>query len=643
MGFLSGKVSIRCPVRTMAIARYVFLTALVIYAPFTPISLAAQEVLDDIRLVISARDLELRGELLNISLSPLNPEILSFESVEGGHIHRLWWLDLSTRQLQQITPRDPQEALSDWRAQSDRDINWSPVPYNEKYWFLFVSSGSEGQENIYLGNTEDRYYLRLTSSNSVDHHPRWSPDGSRIVYVSSRTGNGDLYLIQDVAGIIDRFERQRRNLRESGNPGGGGEMIIGGISSGERHKRLTDNPEMDSYPDWSPDGRYVVYQGLIRTDDIMHMDLFLIDMRRPADEHINLTQNPLHDTIQPRWSYDQQYIAYYASPAGMGGEAPSTVYLSYIKLTDDTATGKFTSFATKGTVDRNIRRSMSAGPLWGPGSRSILYVKGEGSYTPILLFPTMDAASLPQAQVVRESRADIIHREITGHISRDHAVIAYMTYEDQDYRIYTARPTGGILSHRRHDEYRMPPPVIGTTRRSPGALSIGGSLVGLTNHANPTRTWISLLNNFHLGYTVLPAVRDKRPFSITVRGMLGTVSPAWRLQDGSVSTFRYTMTDLQVVWLFPTDALVGRTAVYLMAGLGFVFDYEDIPRPEVSRRLNVPFGAGLRFSLNRYFDIDGEFLFRSVNYRIENEEGYRTAGTRGFRLGVSYSLPGLFR
>jgi len=600
-------------------------------ALFVVASLTAQEQLYDIRQVASAREFNLRGELINIAISPANPDIVSFESVEGGNLHRLWWLDLNTKHLEQITPRTSDWEDSYWRAQSDRDIDWCPVKINGKTWFLFVSSGLDGQENIYLGNTEDNYYLRLTSSNYVDHHPRWSPDGKHFVYVSSRRGSGDIYFVNNIERLINRFERAIRGEPESR------EIVLDGISSGNHHIRLTENPRMDSFPDWSPDGRYLVYQGLIRSDDVLHMDLFLLDMHNSTAEPINLTQNPRLDAIQPKWSYDRRNIAYYVSPAGFGGEMPSTVHLSYVELSGDTATGEINSFVTKGTIDANIRRNNNAGPLWGPGSRSLLYVKGEGNYTPILMYSTT-GGSMNEAQVIRESRYDIIHREIAGQISNEGAVIAYLTYEDQDYRIYTARPGGGILSRRLNDVYVQPVVWAQRFKRQPTLAGIGGQALLLFNQKSPARTRFDFVNSFSLQYTVIPYVENERPYEFAVRANYGSVRPSYRTSEGGRRTFSYSIVDIGGVLSIPVDRLIDRMSLFAFTGLGMVFSYDDIARPSISRRINLPFGFGLQYSVSQSVDITGQLTFRNLYYLNEEESEYVTLHTRGLGFGVLYNI-----
>jgi len=44
-------------------------------------------------------------------------------------------------------------------------------------------------------NADGSRRLRLTDNEADDHSSRWSPDGSKIAYVSKRDGNSEIYMI----------------------------------------------------------------------------------------------------------------------------------------------------------------------------------------------------------------------------------------------------------------------------------------------------------------------------------------------------------------------------------------------------------------------------------------------------------------
>ncbi len=61
--------------------------------------------------------------------------------------------------------------------------------------------------------------------------------------------------------------------------------------------RLTDTPEYDAAPSWSPDGAYIAYESYMNGN----LDIFLHSVTNPRQAPIQLTQNPAADT-SPAWS-----------------------------------------------------------------------------------------------------------------------------------------------------------------------------------------------------------------------------------------------------------------------------------------------------------------------------------------------------
>lgn len=66
----------------------------------------------------------------------------------------------------------------------------------------------------------------------------WSPDGRRVAYVTDRDGNGRC-LFHDCFGNA-------------------GEIYVADADGGDA-RRLTHNPDVDSAPEWSGDGEWIVF------------------------------------------------------------------------------------------------------------------------------------------------------------------------------------------------------------------------------------------------------------------------------------------------------------------------------------------------------------------------------------------------
>jgi Tol biopolymer transport system component len=75
-------------------------------------------------------------------------------------------------------------------------------------------------------NADGSNQTQLTNSG---YSPRWSPDSSRITFLSNRDGNFEIYVMN---------------------------------ADGSNQTRLTNNPDLDESPDWSPDGTRMVFKSL---------------------------------------------------------------------------------------------------------------------------------------------------------------------------------------------------------------------------------------------------------------------------------------------------------------------------------------------------------------------------------------------
>jgi Tol biopolymer transport system component len=84
---------------------------------------------------------------------------------------------------------------------------------------------SDGTD-LYVLDLSSGEVLTLTADPYIDQHPRWSPDGTEVVFSSNRDGDFDLYVLDINNGSV---------------------------------RRATQSNADDLYPDWSPDGRRLVF------------------------------------------------------------------------------------------------------------------------------------------------------------------------------------------------------------------------------------------------------------------------------------------------------------------------------------------------------------------------------------------------
>ncbi|MFO0876367.1 MAG: S41 family peptidase [Gemmataceae bacterium] len=132
--------------------------------------------------------------------------------------------------------------------------------------------------------------VQLTDGASNDHGPAWSPDGSKILFISDRNGHDDLYLLEtddpDHPKFVEahRFKiTQLSDTREaesglSFSPDGKRVAFLRGGKlwtmnpDGKDQKAVLGDVQVFDY-DWSPDGRWIVFA---RRDGSFASELYIV-------------------------------------------------------------------------------------------------------------------------------------------------------------------------------------------------------------------------------------------------------------------------------------------------------------------------------------------------------------------------------
>lgn len=102
----------------------------------------------------------------------------------------------------------------------------SPTPAAEALRELAFVRGEASTTDIYVVREDGSGLRRMTTSRGADYSPIWSPDGKRILFVSSRDGDDELFVMD---------------------------------ASGKNVRQLTRNRQRDLTPQWSPDGRLIAF------------------------------------------------------------------------------------------------------------------------------------------------------------------------------------------------------------------------------------------------------------------------------------------------------------------------------------------------------------------------------------------------
>ncbi len=193
--------------------------------------------------------------------------VLTYHS--GGELQadsKLLWMDRSGKELGQLG--DPAMYYDARILPDGRQVAvslYDPLNRNIDLWIYDVPRGLR---------------TRFTFDPAIDRFSVWSPDGSRVVFGSSRTGQYDIYV----------------------KPAGG---------AGTEELLLT-RPRVNLYPtDWSPDGQFVMF---FNSDPKTGNDLWVLPMtgeRKPVPFMVTI-----FNETDGRFSPDGKWIAYVSNESG---------------------------------------------------------------------------------------------------------------------------------------------------------------------------------------------------------------------------------------------------------------------------------------------------------------------------------------
>lgn len=150
-----------------------------------------------------------------------------------------------------------------------------PVPNDITYKIAVTSEVNKDKydQDIFTLNPDGTEWVDITNSPGADADPAWSPDGKKIAFMSVRSGNGEIWIMD--AGGSNAFNLTNDSSRwdlepewspfgdklvyisNSGNEGTAEIFIIN--ADGTNRKQLTNNDYNDAYPVFSPNGKMIVF------------------------------------------------------------------------------------------------------------------------------------------------------------------------------------------------------------------------------------------------------------------------------------------------------------------------------------------------------------------------------------------------
>jgi Tol biopolymer transport system component len=240
-----------------------------------------------------------------------------------------------SRQLS-LMPRKDESALigllNSHLVSFNAGLRWS----QDSTQFAFMSNGGEGEFNIYVGAV-GRDEEVIAKSPTKDGFATWNPKFQELAFVSSRSGQGDIYSVN----------LKRNELR-----------------------RLSKNRQVDLFPEWFPDGNGLIYSS---GDSLNHN---LVVLRRDQNTKDWDTPHQLtnwsQDDLKPSISPNGQLVSFYSSSPVPGVSGKIEWNLHVIRY----APGKsyLAEDLRKTVVAKNVVVDINTGPAWTPDGSKIIYI-----------------------------------------------------------------------------------------------------------------------------------------------------------------------------------------------------------------------------------------------------------------------------
>jgi len=139
---------------------------------------------------------------------------------------------------------------------------------------------------IWLMDLNGRLVRRITKNNYHEEHPKFSPDGSKIVFV------------RNTGGIVPGI----------GLDPGRKEIFVYDLRTGVE-SRLTRNAVEDGHPEWSFDGRYIAFYSR-RNDPEGKATLWIMEADGSHPRRITALQPGDASHLDPNWGPDGQWLAF---------------------------------------------------------------------------------------------------------------------------------------------------------------------------------------------------------------------------------------------------------------------------------------------------------------------------------------------
>ena len=160
--------------------------------------------------------------------------------------------------------------------------------------------------HLYILDIASKSITQITSGKFDEGSPSWSPDGTKITFVSKRTDD------------VDRNDNS--------------DIFIVDAKSGGEIKQLTTWKGKDESPEWSKDGKYISFLRSTEDGTFVNYDQSILAIMNPDGSNVRLLTKELDRPVNhPNWNIDNKNISFLV-------EDDRQTYISTVNI----STGKIT-------------------------------------------------------------------------------------------------------------------------------------------------------------------------------------------------------------------------------------------------------------------------------------------------------------
>lgn len=205
-------------------------------------------------------------------LDPNNNDVRQLSATPASEEFPVWSPDGS--KIAFLTVQDDEVSLRVMNA-ADESVAFmdlevgNPVSWSGDSTSLVTTVDEGESRGLWTISLVDGARAAVATGAPGDAYATWSPAADRLAFESTRDGNPEIY----VAGV-----------------------------DGSDVARLTDNDQLDEWPQWSNDGQFIAYASGVEGEK----DLWV--MRADGTEKRQLTDRVLFGDAYPTWSPDDKFI-----------------------------------------------------------------------------------------------------------------------------------------------------------------------------------------------------------------------------------------------------------------------------------------------------------------------------------------------